>query len=166
MSLSVSNTLTLRLYYGHFSKYVKSAEREDVSTGTLSFADSKALRTAIRQLQDYDFEEASESEIQEKVKAFADAMNYTLTSATEYGTTDTSVKNAANKIKTLNSEYADELEKIGITIEKDGTMSVYEEAASTYSSSRFTKFFDKDSEYLNSVYEAAKRITRRVDIAL
>jgi len=129
-------------------------------------ADATALRNAIRKLQDYDFEESSEDLIQEKLKAFTDTMNNTLTSATSYGTNDSSVKNAASKIKKLNAQYASDLKKLGITVNKDGTMSLYESAAKNYSASRFDNFFDKDSKYLEDVYSAAKIITRKVDVRL
>ncbi|MCR5580271.1 MAG: hypothetical protein K6F66_01665 [Pseudobutyrivibrio sp.] len=166
MSLSVTNSLTLRIYYNRYSSVASGATRKDSTTGTLSMADSSALRNAIRRLQDYDFKEADTDDIQEKLQAFADTMNNTLTSATDYGTNDSSVKNAAKKIKNLNSEYASDLKKIGITVEKNGTLSVYESAGKNYSAERFSKFFDSDSEYLNSIYDAAKRIMRRVDIRL
>lgn len=166
MSISVSNTLSLRIYYGRYSTLVKGSQRNDATTGTLSFADSSALRNAIRNLQDYDFEEASDEQVQEKVKAFADALNNTLSSATKYGSSSTPVKNAVKTIKQLNSDYASELKKIGITVQKDGTMSVYESAGSNYSKERFSNFFDKDSEYLNNLYDAAKKITRRVDVRI
>ncbi|MCR5417077.1 MAG: hypothetical protein K6E79_09800 [Pseudobutyrivibrio sp.] len=166
MNVTITNSLSLRLYYGSYSKLAKGSTRNDVTTGTLSFADSRALRNAIRKLQDFDFQEATDTQIQEKLNAFASAMNNTLSSAKSYGTNDTSVKNAVNKIKTLNNEYASDLKKIGITVNKDGTMSVYENAATNYSAKRFDNFFDKDSSYLNSIYDAAKRINRKVDIML
>ncbi len=164
MSISVTNSLSLRLYYGNYSKLVTGTTRSEATTGTLSFADASALRSAIKKLGEYNFEDASEDEVQEKLTAFADAMNNTLTSATKYGTNNTAVKNAATKIKQLNSDYASDLQKIGITVNKDGTMSVYENAAENYSRSRFTKFFTNDSEYLNELYTAAKKITRHVDL--
>ena len=166
MSIAVTNSLSLRIYYGRYSALVKGSPRNDATTGTLSFADSSALRNAIRKLNDYDFEESSEDQIQEKLTAFADSLNNTITSATKYSPSSTSVRNAVKNIKNLNEQYASQLKQIGITVEKDGTVSVYESAAKTYSKERFTKFFDKDSEYLNSLYDAAKKITRRVDVRI
>lgn len=166
MSISVTNSLSLRIYYGRYSPLVKGAQRNSASKGTLSFADSSALRNAIRKLQDYDFEENTEAQVQEKLTAFADSLNNTLTSAAQYSKNITPVKNAVTKIKNLNQEYASELKKIGITVNKDGTMSVYESAAKNYSRERYTKFFDKNSEYLNDLYDAAKKITRRVDVRI
>ncbi len=166
MSLSVTNSLSIRLFYRPYSSVVSGSTRQSASTGTLSMADATALRNAVRKLQDYDFEEASEDQIQEKLKAFTDTMNNTLESASEYSSYSSSVKNAASKIKRLNNQYASDLKKIGITVNKDGTMSLYESAAKNYSSSRFTDFFDKDSEYLNDLYDCAKRITRKVDVRI
>lgn len=166
MSVTINNTLSLRVFYGRYSPLVKGSPRKDATTGTLSFADASALRNAVRKLQDYNFEEAPEGQVQEKLTAFAGAINNTLSSAAEYSGNSTPVKNAVNKIKQLNQEYSSELKKIGITVNKDGTMSVYESAAKNYSRERYTEFFNKDSKYLNDLYDAAKKITRRVDVRI
>lgn len=166
MSISVTNSLSLRVFYNRYTAVSSGSARSGEPTGKLSMADASALRNAIRKLQDYKFEDASKDHIQEKIKAFTDIMNNTITTATKYGANDSSVRNAASKLKKLNNEYASQLEKIGITVQKDGTMSLYENASSTYSAEKYAKFFDKDSEYLNSVYDAAKRITRRVDVRI
>ena len=166
MSVSVSNTLSIRLFYNHYSSVATGSTRKNSSTGTLSFADASALRNAIRNLQDFKFDDATKDQIQEKLKAFTDTMNNTLESATKYGKGSSSVKNAASTIKNLNTQYASDLQKIGITVNKDGTMSLYESASKNYSTNRFTNFFDHDSQYLTDVYNAAKRITRRVDVRL
>ncbi len=165
MSISITNSLSLRIYYGRYSTLAKGTERNTATIGKLSFADAGAIRNAVRKLQDYNFEEASAAQVQEKLKAFADSINNTLSSATKY-TSNTAVKNAVKQIKKLSQENASQLKQIGITVNKDGTMSVYESAATNYSRERFTKFFDKDSEYLNNLYDAAKKITRRVDVRI
>lgn len=166
MNVGVTNSLTLRTYYNRFSSVASGSTRKSASTGTLSMADASALRNAIRRLEDYDFESATKVQIQEKLKAFTDTMNNAISSASKYGKGDTSVKNAASKIKRLNSEYASDLQKIGITVNKDGSVSLYENAAKNYSAEKFKKFFDDDSKYLKEVYDAAKRITRRVDVRI
>ena len=166
MNISATNSLSLRLFYHSYSSVATGSTRKAASTGTLSMADASALRNAVRKLQDFKFEDASNDQIQEKLKAFTDTMNNTLTSAAKYGSGDTSVKNAAAKLKRLNNEYSSALGKIGITVEKDGTMSLYENAAKNYSTEKFSKFFDDDSKYLKEIYDAAKKITRKVDIRL
>jgi hypothetical protein len=166
MSISVSNSLSLRIFYNTYASVAKGATRKSTSTGTLSFADSTAMRNAIRKLQDYNFKESSDEQAQEKLKAFTDTVNNTLESASKYSSKNTIVRNAVNTIKDLNTKYADELKKIGITANKDGTLSVYESAAKNYSKEKFDNFFTKDSEYLNSLYTAAKKITRRVDVRI
>ena len=166
MSLSITNSLSLRLYYGKYSALTKSSTRKDAPTGTLSFADASALRNAVRKLQDYKFKDATKGEIQEKLKAFSDAVNSTIDSGGAYSSNSHSVKTAVNKIKNLNSQYASDLKKIGISVAKDGTLSVYQNASTLYSKEKFENFFDKDSEYLNSLYNAAQKITRRVDVRI
>lgn len=166
MNISVTNSLSLRLFYNGNASISHGSSRNNELTGTLSMADASALRNAIRKLQDYEFEDASKTLIQEKLKAFTDTVNNTITSASKYGTGDTSVKNAVSKLKRLNNDYASELQKIGITVNKDGTMSLYENASKTYSSKKIDSFFDVDSEYLNSLYDTAKKITRKVDVRI
>ena len=166
MSISVTNSLSLRLFYNSYSSVSHGSTRNSSPTGTLSMADASALRIAIRKLQDYDFEGSTDTMTQEKLKAFTDTMNNAITSATTYGKNDTAVKNAVNKLKNINSEYALELQKIGITLNKDGTMSLYESAAKNYSAKKFDNFFTEDSKYLKEVYDVAKRITRKVDVRI
>ena len=166
MNISVTNSLSLRLFYSGNASMSHGTTRNNELTGTLSMADASALRNAIRKLQDYKFEDASETLIQEKLKAFTDTINNTVTSAAKYGASDTSVKNAVSKLKRLNNDYASELQKIGITVNKDGTMSLYENAAKTYSSKKIDSFFDNDSKYLNDLYDVAKKITRKVDVRI
>ena len=166
MSISVSNTLSLRIFYNSYSSVAKGSTRNSATKGTLSFADSSAMRNAIRKLQDYNFEESSDEQVQEKLKAFADTINNTLESGGKYSTESSAVKHAVSNIKNLNSQYASELKQIGITVEKDGSLSVYESAGKNYNKKKFDKFFDKDSEYLNSLYDAAKKINRRVDVRI
>ena len=166
MSISITNSLSLRICYGQYSSLVKGTNRKDVSTGTLSFADASALRNAVRRLQDYKFEDGTDAEVQEKLKAFTDAVNNTLESGTEYSGNSTSVKNAVSNIRNLNTAYASDLKKIGISVAKDGTLSLYESASKLYSKEKFSKFFDTDSKYLNSLYSSAQRITRRVDVRI
>lgn len=165
MGITINNSLSLRVFYGNYSPLVKGQARKEVSKGTLSFADASALRNAIRKLQDYEFEDSPEGQVQEKVTAFADSINNTLNSASKYSGS-TPVKNAVKKIKQLNQEYSSQLKQIGITVNKDGTMSVYDSAAKNYSRERYSDFFNKESKYLNDLYDAAKKITRRVDLRI
>lgn len=167
MAVSAVNSLSLRIYYNPYKSVASGSTRKNASIGTMSFADASALRNAVRRLQDFNFEaDSTEALTQEKLQAFTDTVNNTLASATKYGTTDHSVKNAATKIKDLNKEVASELKKIGITVEKDGTLSLYENASKLYSNKKINSFFSKDSKYLNDLYNAAKRITRKVDVRI
>lgn len=166
MAVSAVNSLSLRIYYNPYKSVASGSTRKNASIGTMSFADASALRNAVRRLQDYNFEDSTEALTQEKLQAFTDTINNTLASASKYGTNDHSVKNAANKIKDLNKEAASELKKIGITVEKDGSLSLYENASKLYSDKKINSFFSKDSKYLNDLYNAAKRITRKVDVRI
>lgn len=166
MSVLVSNSLSLRQYYHDYRSLVVQKNRSDVSTGTLSFADSQALRNAIRRLGDYDFEESSDDDLYSKLKAFTDTCNYTITSGTKYAKNDDSVKRAISSMKSLNREYEDELKKYGVTMDDQGNMQMSDSAPKNISHEKFKKMFGSESEYMNKLYNYAKRINKKVDIRL
>lgn len=167
MNVSATNSLSLRVFYTGNRTLIGKSSRKDATAGTLSFADSTALRTGIRRLQDFNFEDATEDEVQEKLQAFADTYNYTLESGSKYAINDSAVKNAVKNMKELAKEYEGDLESIGISIDKkNGQMSVSSSAAKNLNRSRFSDFFNSDSKYLKSLYSSAKHITKKVDIQL
>ncbi len=166
MGMSVSNTLSIRQFYAKNFQLVTPANREKSTTGTLSFADSAALRNAIRQLGDYNFKDSSNDDLSEKIKAFADTYNNTISSATKYSHTDRSLNQTVKKMKDLSTEYADELAKFGITIDDKGKMEVSGTAAKNVAHEKFESLLGKDSKYMNSLYDIAKKISTHVDIKL
>lgn len=167
MAISVTNSLSIRLFYKENKALITSSGRKESTTGTLSFADASALRTGIRRLQGYKFEDSSEEATQQKLQAFVDTYNLTLDSGTSYSTNDTAVKNAVKKMKNLTSENEDALKKIGVSIDKSsGKMHLSSSAAENLKSTRFSNFFTKDNEYLEEMYSAAKHIVKHVDVQL
>lgn len=168
MGFSISNSLALRSFYSNTPTLAISSNRKEATTGALSSADSKALRSAIKRLRDYDFESSDDSSVQQKLRAFVDTYNNTVSTGSKYGVNDTAVKNAVKKMKSLSSEYSDELKKIGITVDKKtGYMEISDTVGKNYKKDKFTSFFsDKDNEYLNGIYNAARHMTHRIDITL
>lgn len=171
MSFTVTNNLTIRKDYGDNQKFVKKANRTEVSNATLTFADSSALRKAIRALQTSAYntdEDLSEStgpakEYAKKMKAFVDTYNYTLESA---GKGDSKgMKNAAKKLKRLTSQYEDELSDAGIRLKKDGSMEI-SSSSTVKSTARYEKMFGSDSKYLKNLDSLASQIRKHVDVQL
>ena len=166
MGLTISNTLSLRQYYTNNRTLVTSSNRANATTGQLSMADATALRTAIKRLEDYDFEDSTDDDLQEKLNAFRDTYNYAIQSGTKYSNTDTAVKNAVKNMKNLSKKYADELEDYGITFDDSGYMKVSSSAASNISHERFADILGADSEYASKLYSYAKHITKHVNVQL
>ena len=167
MGLTVTNSLSLRMYYKDNKTLVTSANRSEATTGKLSYADASALRVAIKRLADYKYDESTDDDLEEKLRAFCDTYNYAITTASKYGSNNTIVKNAASRIKSLTSDYSSTLEKYGITVDKNtGYMTMSDTATSNISHESFEKIFGADSEYMNSLYKNARQIRNHIDITL
>ena len=66
-------------------------------------------------------------------------------------------------MKKLTSEYKDSLDKIGITVNKDGTLSSRTSLFANADISKFEKLFSKDADYIQRATAYTKRIERRSD---
>lgn len=163
-NFSISNTATLRNYYKDNRSLVIRNNRAEKKNGELSFADSMALRRAISKLGDYDYKDSTDEDLNQKIRGFCDAYNYTLDSSKDSATS--TVKSAAKSIKNLTKQYKDELEKYGIKVNDKGYMAMSDTATKNISHEKFSKIFGKDSEYMNKLYSNAKKINSRVDILL
>lgn len=163
-SFSVSNSALLRNYYKEYRPLVVKANRAEKKNGELSFADSMALRRAISKLGDYNYNDSTDEDLNQKIRGFCDAYNLTLDSSK--GSATSSVKSAAKSMKNLSKEYQDELKKYGVSINDKGYMSLSETATKNISHEKFSKVFGKDSEYMDKLYTYAKRIHSKVDILL
>lgn len=166
MSISVTNSLSLRLFYRENRTLINTSDRKEATKGTLSFADSSALRAAIGQLATYDFERASNDDITEKLTAFADIYNNTLQSGSKYISEDSSVESSVKGMKNLSKEYSEQLSKAGISIDKDGYMKMSDSASKNLSHSTFDSMFGKESEYMKKLYTYARNINKHVDVRL
>lgn len=166
MSITITNSLTLRQYYHDYSAFVNKSERESAKSGKLSFADSTALKNAIRRLGEYNFKDSSDSDLTEKMQAFADIYNNTLDSAKKYSVNDGSLKQAIKNIKKLSEKNKSDLASYGITFDEKGYMKTSDSAPKNVSHEKFSKIFGKDSEYMKELYTCAKGISSKVDVAL
>lgn len=161
-SFSVANTLALRNYYNSNRTLSVKNNRSDATTNQLNYADSLALRRAVKQLDAYDFDNAKKTDLEEKVRAWVDTYNYTLDSCKS--STNTSVTSAYKGLKNLTKEYADELENLGIKADSSGYLKMSSSATKNISGSRFKELLGKDSEFMKKVGTYAKRIASHVDL--
>lgn len=162
MSLSVKNTLSLRNFYSSNRELVAKAKREEATKGGLSFADATALRKAVRALGDYDYKNDDKDSFHEKLKAFLDTYNYTLDSAAD--SNDQDAFNTGRKMKNLSRQYQSELSKLGISIDKDGYLSISESAKDNIGPSNYENLFGKSSGYMSALSSYAKRIANHVNV--
>ena len=161
-SFSVANTLALRNFYNSNRTLAVKSNRSDASTNKLNYADSLALRRAVKQLDAYDFDNAKESDLEEKVRAWIDTYNYTMESCKP--STNTSVASAYKGLKNLTKEYADELENVGIKADSSGYLKMSSSATKNISGSRFKSLLGKDSEFMKKMGSYARRISNHVDL--
>lgn len=154
-------SLTANFYLKDFYRYnrnaIKAADRKEYSTTELSYEDTRALKRAIAELGDFEFDEFdNEENLRNTIKAFAEVYNFTLDSTSVKGT-DTARLN--KQLKELTTKYGDKLEDIGITIQENGKMKVSHNILEAASMNELKEVFDKDGEYMRGV----KRISRRMN---
>lgn len=138
-----------------------SSKRSSMDKNTLSYADGMALRQAVRQLGDFTFSEDEDANIRNSVLAYIDTYNNTLSSCGK--STDSTLTRNAKQLKALTKEYTNELDKIGITVNEDGTLTSRDSLFKTADLSKFKKIFSSDSTYMQRTSAYAKRIAQRSD---
>ena len=160
-SYTVTNNLTLRSYYSTYRTLAVKSNRSNVTTSQLNYADAQALRRAVRKLDDFDFSNASQKDIEEHVRALIDTYNNTLDSAQQ--SDNANIKSIYKKLQQLNDTYQDDLENIGIRTNSSGYLTLSSSASSNISSSKFSKFLGGDSTFMKKLSTYAKRIANHVD---
>jgi ABC-type transporter Mla subunit MlaD len=146
-------SLTSDFYLSNFYQANRSARktsgRKDLTTNELSYEDARALKRAVNRLGSIEFtDDENIDNIYSAITAFADTYNNTLSSTSK--SSDSDLSKYSKQLKSLANKYSDDLESIGITVEKDGSLSVNEnllklkdvddlKAAFTTDESRFIK---------------------------
>lgn len=156
---TLSSSYYLRNFYNSNRSARTSSTRKNMDNTELTLADSHALRRAIRQLSDYDFSESDETDVRNSVLAFIETYNNTLSSTSN--SDDYNLERNMKQLKSLTDSYSKELNKIGITVNDDGTLTSRESLFNSADISKFKKLFSKDSDYMQRTSSYAKRIERR-----
>lgn len=157
---SSATNLTSTFYLQNFYKYnrnaFKASTRNDFTETELSYEDSRALRRAARELSSYEYtEEENGANIVSNIKAFVETYNNTLSSS------DSKASDAFRynkQLQKLTKKYEDELEDIGITIQKDGSLKISESILEGSSYKEVKKVFSKEANYTKELRSIAKRI--------
>lgn len=156
--VSLSSDYYLSIYYKDNRSARKSSGRSDLTSTELSYEDSRALKRAVKQLSSYDFSDEENIEnIRNAISAFATTYNNALSSSGSDSSSE--VSRYAKQLKKLASKYGDELEDIGITIEKDGSMTVSTNLLSAASVDKLKEVFSKDNtDLLKTTQQIAKHL--------
>lgn len=156
---TLSSTFYMRNFYSKNTNARTSSTRANMDNNELSFADSVALRRAIRELGSFSYEEEEDTNIRNSVLAFIDTYNNTLSSVSD--STDHSLERYSKQLKSIAKEYSDSLDKIGITVNDDGSLTSRESLFKSASLSKFESLFSRDSDFMQRTSAVSKRIMRR-----
>jgi ElaB/YqjD/DUF883 family membrane-anchored ribosome-binding protein len=120
-------SLTSDFYLSNFYQANRSARktsgRKDLTTNELSYEDARALKRAVNRLGSIEFtDDENIDNIYSAITAFADTYNNTLSSTSK--SSDSDLSKYSKQLKSLAKKYSDDLESIGITVEKDGSLTV------------------------------------------
>ncbi len=155
--ITLSAEFYLRNFYKNNRDISKAAKRENFTQTELSYEDSRALSRAVKRLSSYEYSEnENEESIKNTIQAFADTYNNTSDSLKETDNDD--LKRYAKQLKALSNKYREELEDVGITVEKDGKLSVNENLLKSASMDKIKKVFSKESEFLHKTTFISKRL--------
>ena len=118
-----------------------------------------ALRRAVKKLGSLEFSKEKDADVRNAVSAYIETYNNAITSAADSG--DHNLERTQKQMKAIANEYADELDKIGITVNSDGTMTKRDSLFGAASIEKFKKLFSKDSDFMQRTSAYAKRIEHR-----
>lgn len=156
MSLAVSGYM--RQFYKGNSFGATVNGRDGRAFRDLFAADLKAVRRAVQELGDYDYDDGEGGELINKVQAFADTYNNYIDSAK--GMDDSNVNRYLSKMKKLTKEHADELADIGITIQSSGKLKIDKKELQDTSRYQVSLLFSEDAEYGKMADQQMKRTYR------
>lgn len=121
-------------------------------------ADLQAIRRAVKELGDYDYDDGEGGELMNKVQAFVNTYNNYIDSAKEMD--DSNVNRYLSKMKKLTKEYADELEDIGVTIQSSGKLKVNKKNLQDTGRYQVGVLFSSDAEYAQMTDKQMKQTYR------
>ncbi len=171
-NFTITNNIYLRTIYSGNRDLANKKNRANVSNSTLSAADSAALRKGIAALADFDYTDkssdndtdTSKEKLYNTMRAFSDAYNNTLESASS--SQNASMAKIAKQMKKLSQDYADELSTYGMSFNDSGYMSVKKASIENIATSKYEDVIGKDSEYMKKLSSYAKKLSQHIDIGV
>ncbi len=153
--LTLSSDFYLRKFYKANPQITKDSHRKQVSKLELSYEDSRALRSSSAFLSKGKYSEDDNTEsLQNQVKAYIKTYNNALSSSKS----DRAFKRYSGQLKELANKYSDELKSVGITMERDGSLSLNENLLQYADNDRLKKVFSKDAELTVKVSRISGRL--------
>lgn len=156
---SLSAAYYMRRFYKTNTDARNKSTRSDMEPSALSGADALALRRAVKNLGKFEYHSDDSANIRSSVTAFVNTYNNLLDSAAS--STDRTLNRSTKSLKQLTSQYKDDLDKLGITVNDDGTLKTRDALFSKADASKFQKLFSKDSDYMKQVTAYAKRAEKQ-----
>lgn len=156
MSLAVSGYI--RQFYRGNSFGATQSGRAGQPAYSLVPADIKAIKSAVKSLGKYDYEEGEGGELMKKVQAFVDTYNNYIESAK--GMDDRDVNRYLNKLKKITKENAGEFAEIGVTVQSSGKLKINKKTLEDTSRYQVSRLFSEDAEFSKQVQENMKRTDR------
>lgn len=158
---TLSSNYYLRNFYISNRDARTSSKRKGMDNSELTLADGMALRRAVKKLNSLTYTDEKDSDIRSSVKAFIETYNNAINSTSD--STDHTMSRTRKQLMSISQEYASDLDKIGVTVNNDGTLTRRNTLFSTADLSKFEKLFSSDSDFMQRSSACAKRIERRSD---
>ena len=158
-----SSSFYLRKFYKNCSDASKTSKRSKLEPNRLSQADADALHKAVKQLRNFKFTDDDNSNLHAGVSAFLETYNHTMDSCKD--SSDLSVKRYAKQLKSLVNNHKDELEDIGVTVNKDGTLTANSNLLKSASVSKIKKLFSKESDFSTKAFQYSRHLEEKSEEA-
>lgn len=163
IAVSLTSTYYMRKYYKNCRYAMTSSKRSDFSENRLSQADANALRRAVRELRNFDYDSDANNNMFHSVSAFIKTYNNTLDTAAN--SSNATYNRYAKQLKNAAKEYASDLKELGITVNTDGSLDVNENLLKKATSSEIGKLFSSDGKFGHKVQQISKRLEVRSEEA-
>lgn len=153
---SLSSSYYLQNFYYFNRNATKASYRKDYSKTELSYEDTRALKRAASKLSSFHYSnEENGDNLVNTIKAFAETYNNAIDST---DSEDSEIYRQNRQLKALTQKYGDDLTKLGITIEKNGKISISENILKGSTSDELEKVFSDESKYMKGLKKIANRM--------
>ena len=158
MDVKVSKYMT---QYYRENRYAASADtRQGYRATELMSADQKAIKKALKDLSEYDYEKGDSAELVKKVQAFAETYNLYMESSGELD--DASLSSYKSKLKKFAKEHAAMLEEIGVNVQGNGKLKINEESLWKTTRNKVGKLFGESADYGKGLEKLMKKLDNAV----